>query len=507
MSRFIFFSELFCQLCEQNSFCNSLFYVTNCFHPVCENCLDTFAPFKNCQISDCRGVWMESKMESVEKDDNFYNKQEKTQQMFVSPNLKQMGREFFSFNGISPKAPIFVTRKFHFEQKYFGERLSICNFFNYCRLSFLRSKKLYLSFKERLKCRNLMLLHELPIETFLKSRMRKIKNLKISDFFANIPAFSTKTYGKKPFIECRCLNKIESLLEGTLDKIFSFKLYNNIVLKLFTVIHESGFEIDEIDETQEMLLKFDAELSERNSVVSSSFSWPMSNYVKEPIEQVVESLDFHKSQDLQFRKMIDRKILQNEIWKLKKIRKNHQINTSLKFRKFCESTKKNIVQSSIFKNRMTNFLCFLFPNANSWMQLVHFQTDVNSKEIWMDKCFHHKSTVVVVKSDQFVVGAFNEEDWNFRNSHLKSANSFLFSINKKKKYPLCRNYINSQYRTDNDRLFELGNFDILIHKDFKSSPSMSDMTVYALENSLDQETELFGSFQYLVQEIEVFKIL
>lgn len=364
-------------------------------------------------------------------------------------------------------------------------------------------------FKDHLKSKNLRLLHESFLEAFLISRMKELESLKISDFFSDMSLFSIEAIDGFRDIFCRCLHKITALLAGTFDKIFNLNLYRNTVLRVFDVIHESGFELEEVDETQEILIKLDDRLSEKNNLSSCSIFWPTSNFDEETettTEQVVFSLDFHKIQDSEFRKKIENQTEPRDIWRRKKIHEKHQMDTLLRFRKVHQSTTKDIFRSSILKKRMVDFLCFLFPKVQKWTKLVHFQTDLNSREIWKKECSEQESTVVLIRSGEYISGGFNDKKWNFDDTGLKISDSFLFSMNKKIKYPLCQNEKYPPVSHDDYHLFGFGFYDIKIKVDFRLSKSYSDMSVYELANRADSQTELFGSSFFLIDEIEIFKI-
>lgn len=513
MRYFIFFNEFICQFCKTSFLNTELFYLMDCCHPVCRNCIANYAWVNKCQISDCPGKQNQLKKEPVNYDD-FDDKLRNTQKRLLDFELPDNHSQYCYVGSISPLSPVFIKNS-EFRSGRDVNGRNVDNWMNMELLlsnfhpNFVKIRKVYDLFKKYLRKKNLMLFQELTLETFLKKRMRQMENLKIKDFFYDIPSFSLDDSQGTMFIFCRCLTKIRRLLETTMDKVFNLTIYNQAIHKVFEIIQETGFDLEKVEDNQQMLVSFNVEISEKNDVLSSKLPWPkpfFSNKTEDSIDPPVKSLDFHRMQDARLRKRIEFRTQPDEIWKRKKIRGMHRMDTSIKFRKLCQSTMKNISQACLLKNRMVKFLCFLFPSANKWTQLVHVQSDVNSQKKFKEKCYDNESTVVFMKSGQFIVGGFNDQKWKYNCDYSPNKNVFIFSINKSKKYPILFNGTPGCCFYSSTTLIGFGWPAISISPNFQTSKSSSQMRIFEVDEGTNEETELFGSPSFFIDEIEVFKV-
>lgn len=512
MSKFIFFNEFLCQLCKLNllNWHKQISFLTNCSHPICNKCVQNFTLLKKCNISDCQKEGIPEESQSIFDNSNDFRKRiEKTAQNVIAFYTSINFRVFFNYNSISPKTPVFMKDFSIFKIKRKPQKTTIDEFLKKFRLIWLNIQEIYCLFKERLRSENLMLLYELTLDTLLKEKTKKIESLKIADFFSDVCSFliEDKNDGHDFLVSCRYLNKIKTLLEQTMNKKFCLKLYNETVHKVFDVLGESGVELEEVDENQDMIIAFDSQLSEKNRILSSQLSWPESNFFDEQSEIKIESLNFYETQDVKLRKMTAGK--QNTpdlILKRKKVQKIHQTETLLKFRKICELTKKYLSKSSLLKRRTVSFFSFLFPSACDWTRLAHDQIDKDWNKNWVEKCRFEKSTVVIFRSEELIVGGFNDRKWT-QSRNLKSSKNFLFSINLKKKFRIDPMNIHYAFSIED---YNFSKFPVLDfgedQQSFLSGRFFSDFFIYEFYEEVRKSTELFGSEPFPIDEIEVFKI-
>ena len=84
-------------------------------------------------------------------------------------------------------------------------------------------------------------------------------------------------------------------------------------------------------------------------------------------------------------------------------------------------------------------MCFI--SSDIWpknLNLLYRATTHNfTASEFHTRCDNKKPTLVVIKNDQDqVFGGFTKQTWNHTDGYKNDPDAFLFSVTKKKKYPL-----------------------------------------------------------------------
>jgi len=125
------------------------------------------------------------------------------------------------------------------------------------------------------------------------------------------------------------------------------------------------------------------------------------------------------------------------------------------------------------------------------------------------KCDNMGPTLTLIKSKKFeqVFGGFTKQPWNQSNQPANCAETFLFSLTKKKKFPVS-DVENAIFRSGaSGPVF--GNGDIFISSNCnKNTESYSNLGVGFDVAGLDDSVVFFADEQYfVVDEIEVFQVI
>lgn len=505
MSHVWCFNELTCQLCSKSASLNKCFHVTDCTHLVCASCVEEFVLLKKCQIFGCGKEWISSKKEEVSESE-FIDKINETQQIILFRHSKKMDSCFFHLNSISPNSPIFSTYKqiyaFHKEKKQFGFAD-----IDYFRTSCGNIKDLYFAFKKRLEAENWMLVCEKQLETFLKTKMEQMVNLKITDFFANMDLYFVEDF----VIFSRLLVKIESMLKTITGKKFIFNFYDESVRRIIDVISEFG---NDFDESQEMLVKINPEVSNKNSLLRCSTEWPFSNANNRPeliAKEGISFLDFHQIQDARFLKKTKTK---NQ----SKIRKLHRLETLFRFARSQELVKKGIPKSSILKARNSNLLLFMFPELKLFAHGLRHNFSDTKPDNRLDYCAVGPH-IVIMRSGALIVGEYSNFDWKLENNYIGKIVTFTFSANQKKKYPIeLKNDIYNSIGSFRDVWLKCSSLESKIENETSGLKSEKLGNQYLLRNGVKigsvggindpdfSDFEIFRMDDFLVSEFEIYRI-
>lgn len=473
MSEIRFFHELACQLCKICYNSASLFCLADCTHWVCEECIPTLNLLKKCQISNCGKTLIKSETERINSNE-FVKRLRLTYQNIAFCDSETIYKMNFNRFSISPISPVFITIETMIEINTTNVYINFHDFICSVKTSFGRIKENYFEFKDRLRVHNLMIRRVLQLESTLKSKMEELENLKIKDFFQNIDSFFVDGNLFIHVIFSRFLKLVETLLENALQRQFIFSSDTKTLSRIFQLIRENDYEVEPIDDERIMLTKFDPQLSEKNRIFGDLIPWSTSN---EETEQVIETFDFYKSQNDQLQKMINRQKLPAINFKqMKQIRRRLQMNTLLQFRKNCEFIKKSTPESSIIKNRSVGFLACLFPKITKWLQLVHLKSDVDSERMLVDKCANLKYLLILMKSGPIIVGAIPRENSTNRTSMDYLQNTFLFSVDKRRKYFHEMKQIYSKTFSCSESLLQFENCGLTIQPRFQSKVNEYDVS-------------------------------
>jgi len=130
-------------------------------------------------------------------------------------------------------------------------------------------------------------------------------------------------------------------------------------------------------------------------------------------------------------------------------------------------------------------------------------------EAFHKKCDNQGPTVTLLRSKKFeqVFGGFTKQSWNKSNEAAKCADTFLFSVTKKKKFPIS-DVDNAIFRSESSGPV-FGNGDIFIcSRCDKINESYSNLGVGFEVADLNDSVVFFADEQYfMVDDIEVFQVI
>lgn len=150
--------------------------------------------------------------------------------------------------------------------------------------------------------------------------------------------------------------------------------------------------------------------------------------------------------------------------------------------------------------------------SSNWKLLYRGSKDGFSSANFHSKCDSKGPTVVLIKSNLGkIFGAFAEKDWSSSGSYQNSSNTFLFSIDRKAKYPLqpghegSSQYCNSSYGPtfgSGHDLYICNNSNTVgsSYSNFPSSFKCPD----TVNNG--NSSYLAGAYNFKVEEMEIFAV-
>jgi len=110
-----------------------------------------------------------------------------------------------------------------------------------------------------------------------------------------------------------------------------------------------------------------------------------------------------------------------------------------------------LMQKTIFNSKIINkndvkiIQNFINPNQINEFKLLFSTYNNNDKIEDMHKfCDNKGPTILIIKANGKIFGGYNSSNWKKNNKFINdsnSKNSFLFSLDKKEKYPLNKNYL------------------------------------------------------------------
>jgi len=155
-------------------------------------------------------------------------------------------------------------------------------------------------------------------------------------------------------------------------------------------------------------------------------------------------------------------------------------------------------------------LDWIDPNRNFTLDLLYKGSrDGFEAESFHKKCDNQGPTVTFIRSKKFeqVFGGFTKQSWNKSNEAAKCSETFLFSMTKKKKFPVS-DVDNAIFRSESSGPV-FGNGDIFVcSKCDRINESYSNLGVGFDVQGLDDSVVFFADEQYFtVDDIEVFQVI
>ncbi len=182
--------------------------------------------------------------------------------------------------------------------------------------------------------------------------------------------------------------------------------------------------------------------------------------------------------------------------------KNWRYLAAQMLKEYKESSKNNS-PLSFLSSRLSQF-----TKATKLFSTKDHPTKTNVAKEFHDACDGKTNTLVIIKSGQYIAGGYTEVAWSSTGKYIAvsdSSKAFLFSVNKQKVY---RN-TNEEYAIFGGGTLgpNFGYNAIAVKGDYKRTDNPSDVSNYYDANGVnDPKTELFGGYNFTIDEYEVYKL-
>jgi hypothetical protein len=131
------------------------------------------------------------------------------------------------------------------------------------------------------------------------------------------------------------------------------------------------------------------------------------------------------------------------------------------------------------------------------------------------KCNDKGATIIIVKSkSNQVFGGFNPAAWTSSGSYASEAGAFIFQLNKKQKMEQYQNHGNAIYNYASYGPSFGGGHDLMLCDNCNTTNSSYSNLGYTYKcpagitySTTEAQNYLAGSYNFLVDEVEVFKIV
>lgn len=154
------------------------------------------------------------------------------------------------------------------------------------------------------------------------------------------------------------------------------------------------------------------------------------------------------------------------------------------------------------------FQQWIAPEKNIKMTLVYkASSDSFTANAFHTKCDHYPKTLTLIKTNQGIrFGGYTEVTWNNDVDFKKDNSAFLFSIERKEKYPITKNTPCAIYcRSDHGPTFGEG-FDLSLAEDFKNSDGNYSNFPTSYGRGFEKHALTSHNFNFKVSEVEVYQI-
>ena len=166
-------------------------------------------------------------------------------------------------------------------------------------------------------------------------------------------------------------------------------------------------------------------------------------------------------------------------------------------------------ESKILKNNEDKQLIFnwIKPNAKIKLTLL-FQASQDGDKIstFYSKVGNICPTIILIKTKAgFKCGGYTTNTWKNINNYKKDELAFLFSIDKKKKYPVIKEKITNSIYTCGSYIAFGGGHDLRIDDQFKANTIQYCNFPYTYSNG-DKSELTGGQYNFLIEELEVYHV-
>ena len=148
------------------------------------------------------------------------------------------------------------------------------------------------------------------------------------------------------------------------------------------------------------------------------------------------------------------------------------------------------------------------PNTEKKFTLLYKLTkDGSNCSDFHSKCDKKGPTLVIIQSNTgYKCGGYTIVDWDLSGGYKKDELAFLFSINKNKKYPIKKGCESNAIWTGQNYGPLFGAHDIRFYLDMKKDITNNYCNTPISYQTTEKSELTGGQYNFLVQEMEVFKV-
>ena len=179
----------------------------------------------------------------------------------------------------------------------------------------------------------------------------------------------------------------------------------------------------------------------------------------------------------------------------KKEEEENKINNLFKESTLLSNEQKKLIDDWILKDTKKEFTLIYKASRDGYLC-----NDFHSK------CDKKGPTVTIIQSNTgYKFGGYTSIDWDISaNNYKKDELAFLFSLNKKLKYPIVKENVSYAIWTGASYGPIFGGHDLLTLSDFKSNSNYCNKPIYYQTKEVSELNG--GKFNYSINEMEVFKV-
>lgn len=127
-----------------------------------------------------------------------------------------------------------------------------------------------------------------------------------------------------------------------------------------------------------------------------------------------------------------------------------------------------------------------------------------------DRCINKGPTLTLIKNDQnLIFGGFTMAAWDTSTAYKMDSEAFVFSLSKKRKYPIKANLIgNAIYNNPNHGpTFGNGHDIYICNQSNTVNSSYSNPAALSFAYSVPAQLDMSGTYNFKTLEIEVFQVV
>src|SRR3990167_6840835 len=150
-----------------------------------------------------------------------------------------------------------------------------------------------------------------------------------------------------------------------------------------------------------------------------------------------------------------------------------------------------------------------FTKATKLFSTRDHPTKTNVAKEFHEACDGKTNTLVIIKSGQYIAGGYTEVAWSSSNQYIplsSESQAFLFSVNKQNIYNNKDKRVGIYCGSGYGPIFG-GGHDIRVYDNYKSNSNNSNLNhSYDASGVSEPTNELFGSYNFTIDEYEVYKL-